>query len=463
LSGAVPANTLITFTAADGSYSFQVPTSATLASTGTQLNMNIAYTGANVVDNFNSSGTLLNPENKVNVHGGTNYIQWFNCFSFKNGVESNRIRDDFNAVQIDKGPIVSTTLAEQYKEERRSSGLIFSGIFNSISGINRLNQFIQAEKITKDLNPYYGSIQKLHTRDTDVVTLCEDKVLRILSQKDALFNADGNVNVTSNVNVLGQAIPYIGEFGISKNPESFASYGFRAYFADKHRGSIMRLSRDGLTPISAKGMSDFFSDCLAQSSSIVGNYDDDKNSYNVTLNLTSEYKTDLGTSEDRTTVSFKESINGWSSRMSFTPESALSLNNIYYSIKDGMLYSHTNENRNTFYGASSAEKSSISFVINRNPSNIKNFKTLSYEGDEGWTAVSIETDQQSGQVLSWDKKENIYYNYIKGLETTWTNSSQSGSLDTQEFSVQGIDVLTSSSLSSDYSGQYNITLTENND
>jgi hypothetical protein len=54
------------------------------------------------------------------------------------------------------------------------------------------------------------------------VTLCEDKCLRILANKDALFNADGNVNVTSNNNVLGQAVPFAGEFGISKNPESFA-------------------------------------------------------------------------------------------------------------------------------------------------------------------------------------------------------------------------------------------------
>ena len=30
-------------------------------------------------------------------------------------------------------------------------GLIFSGLYNSTSGVNNLNQFIQAENITKDL------------------------------------------------------------------------------------------------------------------------------------------------------------------------------------------------------------------------------------------------------------------------------------------------------------------------
>ena len=93
---------------------------------------------------------------------------YYNCYSYGNGVESNRIRDDFNAHTIDKGPKVSAPLDEPYAQERRGNGLIFSQIFNSTSGINRLNQFIQAEPITKDLNPTYGTIQKLHTRQTDL-------------------------------------------------------------------------------------------------------------------------------------------------------------------------------------------------------------------------------------------------------------------------------------------------------
>ena len=184
---------------------------------------------------------------------------------------------------IDKGVKASTTLAEQYKEEDRKSGLIFSGIYNSMNGVNRLNQFIMAENITKDLNPTYGSIQKLHTRDTDLVTLCEDKILKVLSNKDALYNADDTRNITATSNVLGNTIPFVGEFGISKNPESFASESFRAYFTDRERGAVMRLSRDGLTPISDHGMKDWFADNLKTANKIIGNYDSRKSLYNITL------------------------------------------------------------------------------------------------------------------------------------------------------------------------------------
>ena len=36
--------------------------------------------------------------------------------------------------------------------------------------------------------------------------------MRVLANKDALFNADGNSNVTATDRVLGQTIPYAGDF-----------------------------------------------------------------------------------------------------------------------------------------------------------------------------------------------------------------------------------------------------------
>ena len=355
-------------------------------------------------------------------------LDYFNCYSFGNGVESNRIRDDFNAPFIDKGTKASTVLEEPYEEERRATGLIYSGIFNSNSGLNDLNQFIQAEKITKDLNPIYGSIQKLHTRDTNLVTLCEDKCLRILANKDALFNADGNTNVTSNNNVLGQAMPFAGEFGISKNPESFASYGYRAYFSDKKRGVVLRLSMDGLTEISSKGMSDYFYDNLKAATTVIGSYDIYSDAYTLTLN--------------NDTVCFKESLDGWPTRKSFIPEWGISLNADYYTMDNGMIWAHDNEERNTFYEGTTA-KSSVQLIFNDNPNKIKNFKTISYEGDSEWTAPLIQTDQQDGAVTTFLDKENIYYNYIKGLNDTWDNSGQAGTLDLKQFAAQGIANLAS--------------------
>jgi hypothetical protein len=90
----------------------------------------------------------------------------------------------------------------------------------------------------------------------------ESKVSSALIDKDAIYSAEGTpVQTTSNL-VIGQIQPYLGEYGISTNPESFAYYGFQKYFADKDRGVILRLSRDGITEISQYGMIDYFRDRL---------------------------------------------------------------------------------------------------------------------------------------------------------------------------------------------------------
>ena len=235
--------------------------------------------GIGTLDGNGKTDTFtLNP----NTHNFGYTLNWHNCYSFGNGVESNRIRDNFNQPFLTPGVRVST-IFEDYKQEERSNSLIFSGIYNSIGSVNNLNQFIQAEQITKELNPTYGSVQKLFTRDSDLVVLCEDKVLKVLGNKDAVFNADGNPQLTANQNVLGQSMPFVGEYGISKNPESFVSEAYRSYFTDKQRGTVMRLSKDGLTPISMHGMKDWFKDNLKLSNTIIGSYDDKKDEYNVTL------------------------------------------------------------------------------------------------------------------------------------------------------------------------------------
>ena len=76
-------------------------------------------------------------------------LNWFNCWSFNNGVESNRIGDTYNKPYITNGVTASSSTEELKEQETRKNGLIYSGIYNSTSGINNLNQFIAAEKITK--------------------------------------------------------------------------------------------------------------------------------------------------------------------------------------------------------------------------------------------------------------------------------------------------------------------------
>ena len=396
------------------------------------------YLGTDFVQDFVIAKDIVSGEAIVELSPVN--LNWFNCFAFGNGVESNRIRDDFNAPIIDKGPKVSSTFSGVYKEENIKTGLIYSGAFSNKNGVNNSNQFIQAEKITKQLNPEYGSIQKLFARNTNMVAFCEDKTVKVLVDKNALFNADGNPQLLATNSVLGQVVPFVGDYGISKNPESFANYGYRVYYTDQNKGAVLRLSGDGITNIAEKGMLDYFKKNIKGSNLILGSYDETKDTYNLTL----KYK---DTSLDKT-VSFTERVNGWTSFKSFIPECGVSLNGAYYTMYNGELWKHgVNELRNTYYNVFTASK--VKFIFNTSFSTVKTFKTLNYEGStsraysdvagqedqvstKGWYNNTIVTDLDSGTIPYFLDKENKWFNYIQGA-TTGTETN-----DLSEKSFQGL-------------------------
>jgi len=260
---------------------------ATTSGTGTGLTVDIVTVGAGGAINkikIRNRGSGYANSDVLNVSGGTSgtitlrvlhvnttsaTTQKFNfpgAIEVSNNkgnfvVEESRIRGGYNNTQVGLG--AKAYLAEEESlQQNRFNSLIYSGIFNSRTGINDTNQFSIGEDITKSAPPAYGSIQKLHADDNNLIVLQENKINRALIDKDAIYSAEGNATITSRFQVIGELIPYNGDFGISRNPESFASYGFQRYFTDKDRNSVLRLSRDGLTEISRYGMLDFFRDEL---------------------------------------------------------------------------------------------------------------------------------------------------------------------------------------------------------
>ena len=179
-------------------------------------------------------------------------------------IEEARIRGGYNNTTVDFG-VKAYLVEDENLAERRFNTLIYSGVYNSRTGLNQTNVFNPAEgSITVSLNPSDGSVQKLYAYDTNLTVFQENKVSRALIDKDAIYSAEGaGTPVSSTKLVIGQITPYKGEYGISRNPESWAQFGFRQYFADKYRNAILRLSNDGITEISTYGMTDYFRDELS--------------------------------------------------------------------------------------------------------------------------------------------------------------------------------------------------------
>ena len=349
-------------------------------------------------------------------------------------VEESRIRGGYNNTSTDLG-VKAYIVEDNDAQQRRSNSLIYSGIFNSRTGVNQSNQFSIAEEITRSVDPTGGSIQKLYAEDTNLIIFQEDKVNRALIDKDAIYSAEGGAITTTANLVIGQIIAYAGEYGISTNPESFAVYGYQKYFVDRNRNCVLRLSRDGITEISSYGMIDFFRDKLAligSTGSIIGSYDIYNKNYVVSLqNADNTYNT----------LSFEEATNGWVSFYDYKPSTGFSSQGKYFTTNSTTVYEHyvakvkTSPNpadvpRNSFYGAAS-QPSILKFIFNPDPTRVKTFSTVNYEGSNGWEVTSLISDQTGAQLTPVsgnfieDTSQRIY-SYDEGLYTEGGISYRAG-------------------------------------
>jgi len=309
------------------------------------------------------------------AYANDNTNDWF--------IEEARIRGGYNNTITDLG-VKAHIVEDNPNNQNRFNTIIYSGVFNSRTGINQTNEFSVGEDITRGVDPAHGKIMKLYAEDTNLIIFQEDKVNRALIDKDAIYTAEGQALTASGRMVIGQIVPYKGNYGIATDPFSFAVYGYRKYFTDRKRGCVLRLTTGGeIVEISGYGMHDFFRDQLTQDgiTRIVGGWDNHTKNYILSIQTASGYKT----------TSFDEGVQGWTSFFSFKPSFMFSLTSTFFSTNAGKLYSHYGSSAyGRFYDApNNIFPSDVTVVLNSSPSTVKVFKTVNYEGNNDWTVSNI--------------------------------------------------------------------------
>jgi hypothetical protein len=309
-------------------------------------------------------------------------------------IEEARIRGGYNNTNVDLG-VKAYIVEDNILQQHRQNSLIYSGVFNSRTGVNKTNEFSVGEDITRSLDPANGSIQKLYSEDTNLIVFQEFKVSQALIDKDAIYSAEGQPMTTSGAQVIGQIQAYAGNYGIGTNPESFAVYGFRKYFVDRNRNVVLRLSQDGISEISEYGMGDFFRDNLSEIGNdgfILGMWDMHNKEYVLSMQpVDGTYKT----------LTFDEDVAGWTSFFDFKPNWGGSLRNNFYTFKNGEIWKHYspgNSGWGRFYGVT--YDSSVEVIFNPDVSLVKTFKTINYEGSTGWETLSFYTDSDISVPIS---------------------------------------------------------------
>jgi hypothetical protein len=195
---------------------------------------------------------------------------FFNCYSFGNGAESYKIRDSIIGRTLELGNRVTSVAAQDYQEVDRFADITYSGIFNNESNVNRLNEFNLGLLNFKNCEQSFGPIYILDGRQTDVLTLQEDKVSYVLAGKNLLSDSAAGGAIASVPEVLGTQIARSEKYGISFNPESYVQWGYDRYFTDAKRGAVIQLkgdsySNDQLKVVSESGMRTWFRDLFKDS------------------------------------------------------------------------------------------------------------------------------------------------------------------------------------------------------
>ena len=365
-------------------------------------------------------------------------IYMFNRISYSDKifviVESFHYSDRFKSNYWDKGR--PNAVLEDFKRARKHSTCLYSDPYIPNTNINGLNSFYP-DVTFAEFERNYNSIQKLYSKDNKLIIFQEDKVSQSLVKRDIIYNVDGSGNVATSDSVLSQSVPYLGKWGINKNPESFAAHGNRMYFVDVKRGAVLRLSQDGFSQISSNKMQEYFTDKLesvkkthvetgeGRHHAILGVYDIRFREYIVSCRPIWKY----GLAQDKFgnwvltrgdmveqpfTIGFSEVNKRWNSFYSYTPEMMCSRRSGIVTFSEGDIYVHNNSftGYNTFYGVE--YPSELKIVSNDVPSNNKIYKAFSEESDDVWD-VTFRTPngQETNLVASdFDKRENIYYSDI---------------------------------------------------
>lgn len=347
------------------------------------------------------------------VSGGKDVfdIGFYNGFCWGNGVESYKIRDEFNAKKLQFNFAGNLVEPNGYKRIHRKNDITFSGIFNYELGINRLSNFNPAVVNWKTIAIKYDEIQRIISTDGDISIFFTNKVGSVLYGKSLIMDLRGNESVALSDEVLGDVDILDFENGISLCPESIAVNGNIVYFNDKYRARFLVKSGKEIQEINGKGSGflresvEFIKEC----NSFLGAFDDAHGEYVCAI-------------DNKKSLAFDLSQKGFTQYYTHEIDYHLGMSGRFFVAYKGVVYENFVANDyNTIAGQEVVSK--IVFVTNLEIDSDKIFKAMYLHSNQAWN-VEIKTNLTETKIpeTQFVKKESFFYSDInpdlKGNQTS---------------------------------------------
>lgn len=263
-----------------------------------------------------SSTTVSNPDSVIQLVEGDVYLRprvlyvsnkQIDNISYKGAGSTPSVVDfteDYSVCDFFSSKSRSTGKPYSYipdaKTMRRLSSVTYSDAFVADSDALGLSSFNLSLANWSDLDISYGQIDALVPRGDALTVLQDSKASQLPVGRNLIEYSSGQKGVSVSKNVLGTASYYAGDYGSSGNPESVVERFGVLYYTDAKAGKVIRISADGITPISEKGMTSFFENkfkSLLENSTnpmIIGGFDPDNGEYIVSIEGTNASTVSVG-------------------------------------------------------------------------------------------------------------------------------------------------------------------------
>jgi hypothetical protein len=343
---------------------------------------NRAHAG-NISDQNPATG---NPA-ELSLDRGDTYIyrRYFSNNTIETIVESENFSDFYDSKNIDISSVYA--VIPNGKTTRFEQGLRYSGRYFPNTNTNNICQFNGEDYDT--VSTRYGSINKIATVGYTLKVLQTKKNTSIYIDRNMIFNANGESQLTLIDKVLGNKNPSELDYGC-EHPESVCIDDRQLYFYDANTGTFIQDSANGMYPVSDYKAQTYFRNISQKIKSANNIYVyagvDNFNNY---ITVTFVDKNTQRIIPDQT-ICYHPIDNRWKSKQHYTPEYYGSNAMVMVSFEDGALWKHNDPlaKRNNFYGVQ--YDMAVKFVANMDYLKVKNFAAIAVNASDSFSSPTYD-------------------------------------------------------------------------
>jgi len=283
-------------------------------------------------------------------------------------------------------------IVDEFAKETYFPTLVrYSLDYQAGTSVNRTNRFY-AENFD-EYDREKGDIQRVKVRGRQLRVFQNRSCGVVPILQNVVQTADSNSVLSQSSQIINNIQYYQGDYGIGNQFCSLSSSAQADYFTDPVRGCQVRLSADGISPISELYKAHYYLTPLITKYNKVRNNITNQGKAKI-LSVYDQFNEECITvmqesvaGNDKSnpiTFGFNEMRNSYTSFYNYSPEWIMSAENVVVSWKNGILYTHDNTTSYAnFYGVQ--YKPSMTLVFNQFQDVKKRYNTITMLCNKVWS------------------------------------------------------------------------------